>query len=452
MFNFSDQIIFLIIIATILIQGIVLILISPKNKIKFVLGGLIWILGLGFGVYEIFRNKDVSRLVIMEINSIQRLMLILSVSTSVFISIFIIFYMIRYQQKILKQIFQDRKIIWLSIIFLSTGPLFSAFLGEVPYFFYGLLLLPIIMTAVVFCPLVEKDWVLKQIKYVLIVFIFGSLISLIITPDWATIYYPSSLIPGINYRLFGLASHPNSLGPMAVTLIFINLLLPYKKKFINLLLVSGAIIILLLAQSKTAWLAFIFGFSMIILSRIFISQKRVFFLSQTILLFILASILVVLRINTEIIENFIANPTFLSLTGRTYIWDISLSVFKKNIFFGYGPTLWDLAFRTQYGLMFAGHSHNQFFQTLAESGLYGFIGLLSYLVVLIIYSFKVSKITRGVSLGLLMILLTRVITETPLRLYLLDNSFFLHLVLFLVILIFNSMLNQQKELPSQKFS
>ena len=121
-----------------------------------------------------------------------------------------------------------------------------------------------------------------------------------------------------------------------------------------------------------------------------------------------------------------------TLTGRTDIWRVTLDTWRQNPWFGYGPALWDLEFRlTHHGALAAWHAHNQFIQALGEAGIVGLAAMPTYLASLVYNGVRFAASTRGVTLALLLLILSRTMTEVPVRFSgLLDTTFFIHAVVF----------------------
>jgi O-antigen ligase len=67
-----------------------------------------------------------------------------------------------------------------------------------------------------------------------------------------------------------------------------------------------------------------------------------------------------------------------SMTGRDLIWAIAMDEWRANPLFGYGPDLWNDAYRQSINLPNATNAHNQFLDTLARSGIVGAAGLVLY--------------------------------------------------------------------------
>jgi exopolysaccharide production protein ExoQ len=124
----------------------------------------------------------------------------------------------------------------------------------------------------------------------------------------------------------------------------------------------------------------------------------------------------------------------LTLTGRIFVWQVSFETWLKNPIFGYGPNFWDTHFRQDYGYLWAGQAHNQFLQTLGESGILGFGGLLFFFITIIRVGSRSANNTNFASYGIIVALIIRSFFESPLSTYSLDQSF-LVLALFWIILI-----------------
>jgi O-antigen ligase len=89
----------------------------------------------------------------------------------------------------------------------------------------------------------------------------------------------------------------------------------------------------------------------------------------------------------------------------------------------------------QIGMDHAVSAHNQFLQTLSVAGTMGLIGLVVYLGVLMRYAIRAARPSQGLSVALLILVLLRCVTETPLQLEsFLSGAFVTQLLLFHVAL------------------
>jgi len=122
-------------------------------------------------------------------------------------------------------------------------------------------------------------------------------------------------------------------------------------------------------------------------------------------------------------------------TGRDVIWSLAVQEWMRNPLFGYGISMWNDAYRMQIGMDHAVSAHNQFLQTLSVAGSIGLIGLLVYLGTLMRYAVRAARRSQGLSIALLILVLLRCVTETPLQLEsFLSGAFVTHLLLFHVAL------------------
>jgi O-antigen ligase len=295
---------------------------------------------------------------------------------------------------------------------------------------------PIFIFTVYLSPRQNSDKLLKIIQFIVLLFIYGSIIAFLGNPSWAGSEYFDSWI-GLNYRLSGLTSHPNGLGYLSVVSIMINVVMKKNNKLHTLHFIAS-LFTLILSQSKTAWLALLVWVFYFLVIRNFHGKKNFTKLS-------IISILIVIFISIPLIIKYQSLLSFLpeeiaSLTGRSDIWKISIEEWSRNPIIGFGPNLWDLDYRLQLGpqYLWAGQAHNQIIQTLGESGLIGLITLLVYLYVIYLTISKgLPRKTTLVS-SLTILLFIRLITETPLRNISLDLSFLIHAIFFVLLINLNT--------------
>jgi O-antigen ligase len=126
-----------------------------------------------------------------------------------------------------------------------------------------------------------------------------------------------------------------------------------------------------------------------------------------------------------------------TLDGRDLIWTLAVQEWMHNPLFGYGLTMWNDAYRMQIGLDHAVSAHNQFLQSLSVAGAMGLIGLLVYLGALLRYAISARRGSRGLSVALLVVVLVRCITETPMSFdgSFLSGAFVMQLLLFHIALV-----------------
>jgi exopolysaccharide production protein ExoQ len=340
---------------------------------------------------------------------------------------------LRYRQPL----FTNGSGLWLGVAAFAGGSLIASFLGTVPSMNYGLFFVPVVFSALYFLPSADHGWLMAQLKGVLLLFIFGSIIACLLAPEWAfELNYDGSSISGVDVRLYGLSTHANILGPIAALYLILEWLHPSKRlyRFINC---SAAAFVLVSAQSKTA---LVIAGAMVLLKIVmwaWYSRSRSIGRSLTALSSGAALAVLLVLLPTVISE--LERPeyhNYVMLTGRTSIWDITVETWRWSPVFGYGPTIWDLDFRLQHGhgYIWAGNAHNQFVQSLGEAGLVGIAGFIAYMIVLLLYAFRYARQTQGASLAIFLFLFLRTVTEASLRNYIIDQAFLVHLVCFLAML------------------
>jgi O-antigen ligase len=281
------------------------------------------------------------------------------------------------------------------------------------------------------------------------IFLWMGLLAAIILPPIAVQQGYGGIIPAVTFRLWGVATHANNLGPVAVVFILLLRWKPYRWWGLNLLGATAALISLIFSQSKTAWLAgaaalaVLWGYRVISAirsrkSREPISLARLFLISGP---FVLASsLLIALGIGLEsgygdrLLNNM--DNQILTLTGRDAIWAITLQEWEHNPFFGYGPRLWGDEFAYRMGYFgVASNAHNQFVDVLGSSGVVGLLSLVAYLLILLKYAWSSMGVSKGFSLALAVFILVRCITEVPFKTgNVTTPDFLMHFILFAALL------------------
>ncbi len=333
--------------------------------------------------------------------------------------------------------------LWISFALFFLASILSAFLGTKPEFQHKAAYSALVLTAVYLHPAITPETVAKLAKGVIALMLGASLIAVAVRPDTVLEYGYKGLLPGIDFRFHGLATHANSIAPLALIYLLLEYWTP-SRAAVRTIGCAMAVIVLLLAQSKTAWMAAVLVVAYLYASHAFgairrargdaLSQRGVFLAASPVLIVpsvILATLLVLQPLSN--IERFLRLrvPGWNTLTGRDVIWEITIREWQANPWFGYGPTLWDPEFRVAQGLLFAGHAHNQLLQTLGEAGLIGLTAFLLYVGVLAVYAFRHSRKTKGVTVAILTVVLLRCVTEAPFRTAVfLEPAFLAHLLLF----------------------
>lgn len=315
----------------------------------------------------------------------------------------------------------------------------SSLLSKNGGFSYQLLYFPIFVITAYIIPRFATTRNVNNLPPVLLIIIYSSLLSILINPNWAFSSYSESWI-GLPIRLFGTLSHPNGLGYVALAYIILARL--DKKhtfwKYINLF---AAVVVIILAQSKTAWIALIVWLLLTwVLQRLTTRKQQI----SQIIAFLLVFLLIVATFLFVIQKDFFVSQN-LTFSGRIYVWKISFDTWLDNPVFGYGPGFWTTYFRQDYGYLWAGQAHNQFLQSLGESGILGFAGLVFYLVTIIRIGSRTIDVTNFATFGIVIAILIRSFFETPLKTYGLDQSFLVHAIFWLVLLNSQKMIQVPKK-------
>jgi O-antigen ligase len=299
---------------------------------------------------------------------------------------------------------------------------------------YREFLFPLFMVTILLNPQTDISRAIKAARFILLCFVYGSLLSMLIAPGWAYSTQPGLSVIGLNVRLFGLSNQANGLGYIA--LAYLVLARHHQKEHVlSTVHLLAALAVLILSQSKTAWAAWIVWMiaelTFLVFRRSAVAAQSLarWLLGAVALAVICVTVLLLLKVDLIVA---VLGP-FSTLTGRTSLWEIAYRTWLRNPLFGYGANIWDVQFRLHYGYLQAGQAHNQLLQTLGESGLVGLTGVLIYIGALITLAARYARISAGTSFALVLVLLVRSFTEAPLRTYLLDGSFLVHSILFFVL-------------------
>jgi O-antigen ligase len=261
----------------------------------------------------------------------------------------------------------------------------------------------------------------RYVAYVLLLVSAAALALAVFRPGLALETGYSHGVLGIDVRLHGLAGHANQMGMLSVVALAVTWGAPLGWKFKSLAAVSH-LLVCLLAQSKTSWVALVVVVGMYGWWEL---RRRAYFRDDwsrvvalmaggcalSAALLVAAAVVVDRRVlpDDRVIEG------LLTLTGRTEIWAITFREFMQSPIFGYGPSIWDEVFRAERGLLHVGQAHNQFVHTLGQSGLLGLGALMIYLLTLWGHAASGEPASRLRARMLLLSLVIACAAETPLR-------------------------------------
>jgi exopolysaccharide production protein ExoQ len=319
--------------------------------------------------------------------------------------------------------------------------LIQAVASDVPDFSARSLYVPVVLAAIYYQRPVSIDPIIGAARLVILTLMLGSLACIWLRPDFVIHRPEPGIIPGIDWRLFGLTPHANALGPIALLAILIELHSPARWKTLRWLALLSAMAVLVLAQSKTTWvtmpLMLLFVWLPLRLAREPADADAAGHFRRTVLTLI--GLIVVLVLTAAAAAAFDVagylehRVDLVTLTGRTQIWDITLRAWRENVLFGYGAGIWGPERQMEFQMFYVGQAHNQVVQTLGEAGLVGLALLLVYLFALLLAALRNFAASRGFVLMLLMLMLVRCVTEAPMRSEgILSWSTFLHALLLVM--------------------
>ena len=276
----------------------------------------------------------------------------------------------------------------------------------------------------------------------LVFFVFSALVA-IAMPELVIQKGYSTGLPGLSIRYYGLATHANTLGPLAVAFMICLWRFPFSSPWINRFAWFLVLTSLILSQSKTSIIiATLIGLFLVFyryrLRLLQSSPGRSSLVIGAMACLCFFSSLAVLAawLGTDTANRLISQLDFASrgnltsLTGRTAIWDLAWREFLASPWFGYGPTIWSPAYRISVGMWFATTAHNQLLNSLSSAGVIGAAGLIVYASMLVIYAFRAAVRSEGISLALVALMIFRSFTEAPFTsLSFIQTEFFVHLLM-----------------------
>lgn len=288
---------------------------------------------------------------------------------------------------------------------------------------------------------------IRVCRNALLFFVGLGLLMLVLKRDMVLAPYIGGLIPAFPWRYSGLAAGPNAMGPQCVLLLLTLRVLPFERRGWQRVAIALALLSLLLTQSKSSWLGGLFCWAGLLLIeqrgrlRLMLADARRRPWVQLLLLVAAAlvasfALVVATGMLQSRLDRFLATRAgsdMLTLTGRNEIWAIALDTFRKSPWFGYGPTIWDPYFRMMIGVPAAFHAHNQYINVLAASGVVGALGFAGYFIALLRRIGSRLLAYRGFALGLLLLILTRSVSEVPFGLERLGSESLMQLLLLMVL-------------------
>jgi O-antigen ligase len=333
------------------------------------------------------------------------------------------------------------------LIFWTGTVAAPALFGANPYVAHDYVYPLVMGIAALLVSATERDMAFRAARNALLLFVLAGLLLIPFKTNLVLdTSYTQGLLPGVP-RLAGLASHPVTLGLLSQLGLLCLMAFPYRQVWLNLLAWMIGLASLFLAQSKTAWIAFLLCSACIFaVQRGPAWWRRVSnpvrpesaIVSVLLFMFAVATITLALMFadlgsRWESFFDSAQGAQFASLTGRDLIWAIAYDEWQRNPLFGYGPTLWDENFRAVIGMPNATNAHNQFMDTLSRSGSVGAVALSIYALMLLVLSLRYARASHGVSLALFVAVALRSVSEVPLSLFGYGAELISHILLLMTL-------------------
>ena len=289
----------------------------------------------------------------------------------------------------------------------------------------------------------DRERILAASRDGLFVFMLAGVVLIPVMPTLVMdATYSQGLLPGVP-RFGGLGTHPVMMGLLTQTALLLLWARPFQRRWLTACAWILGLAVLFLAQSKTAWIAFIISALCMVLVRNTsgsverIGDPRANSFGVLLLLgVIVAAVALLVGVVVFDLPGMLADflgssegAQLTSLTGRDRIWIVAMEEWRNHPVFGYGPAIWDADFRQAIGMPNATHGHNQMIDTLARCGTVGAFGLVCYAAVLLVLSVRYARATEGLSLAMFLTLAMLSISEVPLLLEGYGPAVFTHMLL-----------------------
>ena len=278
--------------------------------------------------------------------------------------------------------------------------------------------------------------VVRTVRPILLVHIYGSLAAAVLIPEWAIESdYAGAVLP-VSLRLHGISNHANNLALLAMLLLIIDLSFSRTSRtLLQMLHRFSAALVLLLTQSKTIWVAAI-ALVFVLLTRWALRTRPADPMTAasrhaTRLGAVVAA--AALLVGCGLWLQRAIDDSVWTLTGRTTLWDLTISQWRGSPFIGLGEKFWAQEMRWQVLLsdgVVVAHAHNELLQTLGQAGALGVALLLLYLVTAARVVRASAGRARTAVLLCATLLLVRMATEPLLSSSFGTPNFLAHLLVF----------------------
>ncbi len=322
-----------------------------------------------------------------------------------------------------------------------------AVFGVTPSISHELLYAPALGVACCLVQPAERDRILRAARDALMVMMLAGLLA----APWRTTLvmdpsYAAGLLPGVP-RFAGFTAHAVTQGSLAQIAPLLLWACPYRRRWLQRAAWAVALGVLLIAQSKAAWIAFLVCMGAMAAVRHGgtlwqgvgdprRSLRGVLAFALVGAFALAAAAAIVVGDATTRLNDFLDSPEgarMATMTGRDRIWEIAAEEWRSHPVFGYGLTLWDPWYRARIDLPHATHAHNQFLDDAARAGSVGAFALVVYATTLLVMSVRHARVTGGLSIALFLSLALRAVSEVPLTLRGYGPELFVHLLLLVTL-------------------
>lgn len=237
------------------------------------------------------------------------------------------------------------------------------------------------------------------------------------------------LTPGFN-RIYATTYHPNAYAfYLVMMLIFLFTIYLYatsgKKRVVLFLFAMPISLSLILTYTRGAWLAVIFGLTVLFLLSGGKNKYKIF-----ILVFILTMVISLTGayFGPRIIDRLLSltSPTADTFGWRVQVWSMNFKEFLKHPIIGYGIGSSNIIGQERGGYLFA--PHNDYLRLMVETGLLGWGAFLVVIISLFRFFFRKYRSSIGAKEGILAgglvaLLLSTLVIQTGDNLHHYDNVF-----------------------------
>lgn len=342
---------------------------------------------------------------------------------------------------------KPQALMWGYILFWVCSVAIPAAFGTRPVLSHEYIYSLLIGVAALLSSETAAERAIKVARSTLLLFMIASLAAIAYKKSLVLAPYAGGIVPGFSLRYSGLATGPNAMGPMALVGMMALWCYPYRHRGLLYFAWAIAIVTLVLTQSKTSWLATIACFGVLLAVRArghvgsYLADPRkrgtiLLLLGAVAAAIVLAMLLVTSGLLGAKIQKLLSTKLgadLTSMTGRNEIWALAIDEWRRNLLFGYGPTIWDPLYRFQMRSFAAFHAHNQVLNILAASGLVGLFGFLVYFGTLVKRLLPRLTAYGGFPAALFVLLMIRAISEVPLNLQSFTTESIFHMLLLMTI-------------------